>query len=82
MSKHFNPTEIKADLEKYLNDKDLYPMLVDAIENILLNKPESPQDFLVRYFLERFPEETSKIRLQLSTSGPRRQSVSQVTNES
>lgn len=55
------PADVKAELQQYLKEKDLNAIFVSIVEALLIDKPENPIGFILKYLLEKYPEETKSI---------------------
>lgn len=52
---------VQAELEVYLKEKKINMLFVKLVEHLLLNKPDEPISFIVKYLKEQFPEECKNI---------------------
>jgi hypothetical protein len=50
--------EVQAELQQYLNSKNINSLFVQLVESILIEKPENPIAFMVEYLIKQFPNET------------------------
>lgn len=51
---------VQAELNEYLDSKNLNALFVALVEDLLVEKPENPIGFMVNYLKEKYPEETSE----------------------
>ncbi|KAL7553194.1 hypothetical protein ACHAWF_016463 [Thalassiosira exigua] len=63
-------TEVQADLNRYLQEKNLNAVFVQIVEAILIDKPENPYLFMVNFLLEKYPEETKDISDKIKQGRP------------
>ena len=51
---------VRAELRRYLKEKDLDKILVNLIESILIAKPDNCIGFIIHHLKDKFPEEKNK----------------------
>ena len=54
-------SEIKQELQEYLDEKNLNTLFVNIVEAILTKKPKCPIEFIVNFLLDQHPHETRNI---------------------
>eukprot|EP00924_Labyrinthula_sp_SR-Ha-C_P014041 maker-scaffold_56-snap-gene-0.0-mRNA-1 protein AED:0.13 eAED:0.13 QI:84/1/0.66/1/1/1/3/69/408 len=55
-------TEIQAELQDYLEKKGLNDFFVKLVQEILLQRPENPIEYIVQHLFTKYPEETAKFQ--------------------
>ena len=50
--------DIQADLQDYLNAKDINTLFIKIVENLLIEKPDNPIQFIVKYLQREYPDQT------------------------
>jgi len=50
--------DIQADLQDYLNAKGINTLFIKIVENLLIEKPDNPIQFIVNYLQREFPDQT------------------------
>mmetsp|Transcript_31299 Transcript_31299/g.38086 ORF Transcript_31299/g.38086 Transcript_31299/m.38086 type:complete len:412 (+) Transcript_31299:70-1305(+) len=62
MSRSGVTTDIQAELQDYLKEKDLHALFVSIVEGILIDKPKNAIGFMVKYLMNKYPEETKEFK--------------------
>jgi len=50
--------DIQADLQDYLNAKGINTLFIKIVENLLIEKPDNPIQFIVKYLQREYPDQT------------------------
>ena len=49
--------DIQADLQDYLNVKGINTLFIKIVENLLIEKPDNPIQFIVKYLQREYPDQ-------------------------
>ena len=49
--------DIQADLQDYLNAKGINTLFIKIVENLLIEKPDNPIQFIVKYLQREYPDQ-------------------------
>lgn len=60
--------EVQAELQQYLNSKNINSLFIQIVESLLIEKPDNPIAFMVEYLLKQYPNETKELQHGLSTT--------------
>ena len=55
--------DVQAELQEYLNSKDINSLFIQIVEQLLIQKPDNPIGFIVDYLVKKFPDKTSALTL-------------------
>lgn len=59
----FTDNEVEDELRRYLDEKGIKTLLISIVESLLLEKPDNPVCFMVKYLKDTFPDETADLFL-------------------
>lgn len=63
-----NTASVQAELQEYLNSKDINGLFIHIVEQLLIHKPDNPIGFMVEYLLKKYPEKARALSLGLVVS--------------
>jgi cAMP-dependent protein kinase regulator len=49
--------DVQAELQDYLNKKNVNQLFIQIVENLLIEKPDNPIRFIIEYLEKRFPDQ-------------------------
>eukprot|EP00968_Pinguiococcus_pyrenoidosus_P016019 scaffold1505_cov256-Pinguiococcus_pyrenoidosus.AAC.19 len=52
--------EVQAELQAYLNSKNINTLFIQIVESLLIEKPDNPIGFIVEYLRNRYPEQVRR----------------------
>ena len=50
-------TEVQAELQQYLNSKNINSLFISIVENLLIEKPHNPIAFMIEYLFKTYPDQ-------------------------
>jgi cAMP-dependent protein kinase regulator len=50
--------DVQAELQQYLNSKQINSIFIQIVESILIEKPENPIAFIIEYLQKQYPDQT------------------------
>jgi cAMP-dependent protein kinase regulator len=60
--------DVQAELQQYLNSKNINSLFISIVENLLIEKPANPIAFMIEYLYKQYPEQAKPAIDNLSTS--------------
>lgn len=60
---------MQAELQQYLNSKNINSLFISIVENLLIEKPANPIAFMIEYLYKQYPEQA---KVALDTLAPAR----------
>jgi cAMP-dependent protein kinase regulator len=61
---------VQAELQTYLNSKNINSLFISIVESLLIEKPANPIAFIIEYLHKQYPEEAKGAIQSLSLSPP------------
>ena len=62
--------DVQAELQQYLNSKNINSLFISIVENLLIEKPANPIAFMIEYLYKQYPDQAKEAIDQLaSTTG-------------
>ena len=55
--------DVQAELQQYLNSKNINSLFISIVENLLIEKPANPIAFMIEYLYKQYPDQ-AKIALE------------------
>lgn len=49
--------EVQAELQQYLNSKNINSLFIAIVENLLIEKPSNPIAFMIEYLIKNYPDQ-------------------------
>ena len=49
--------EVQAELQQYLNSKNINSLFIAIVENMLIEKPSNPIAFMIEYLVKNYPDQ-------------------------
>jgi len=49
--------DVQAELQQYLNSKNINSLFISIVENLLIEKPSNPIAFMIEYLYKQFPDQ-------------------------
>ncbi len=49
--------DVQAELQQYLNSKNINSLFISIVENLLIEKPANPIAFMIEYLYKQFPDQ-------------------------
>lgn len=49
--------DVQAELQQYLNSKNINPLFISIVENLLIEKPANPIGFMIEYLYKQYPDQ-------------------------
>jgi cAMP-dependent protein kinase regulator len=59
--------DVQAELQEYLNSKDINSLFIQIVEQLLIQKPDNPIGFIVDYLVKKYPDKTKASTLGAAT---------------
>jgi hypothetical protein len=60
--------DVQAELQQYLNSKNINSLFISIVENLLIEKPANPIAFMIEYLYKQYPEQAKPAIESLSSS--------------
>ncbi|KAG5181622.1 cyclic nucleotide-binding-like protein [Tribonema minus] len=60
--------DVQAELQEYLNAKDINGLFIQIVEQLLIQKPDNPIGFIVEYLVKRHPDKTRAMSLGVAAA--------------
>ena len=60
--------DVQAELQAYLNTKNINSLFINIVESLLIEKPANPIAFIVEYLYKQYPDK-AKVALDSITGG-------------
>jgi hypothetical protein len=54
---YMQAADVQAELQTYLNSKNINSLFISIVERLLIEKPENPIAFMIEYLHKQYPEE-------------------------
>jgi len=54
--------DVQAELQEYLNSKNINNLFIQIVESLLIEKPDNPIGFIVEYLQKKYPEQAGAAR--------------------
>lgn len=48
---------MQAELQQYLNSKNINSLFISIVENLLIEKPANPIAFMIEYLYKQYPDQ-------------------------
>ena len=61
--------DVQAELQQYLNSKNINSLFIAIVESLLIEKPSNPIAFIIEYLHKQYPEQ-AKVAIE-GIAGPR-----------
>jgi cAMP-dependent protein kinase regulator len=52
--------DVQAELQQYLNSKNINSLFISIVENLLIEKPANPIAFMIEYLYKQFPDQAKE----------------------
>lgn len=62
--------DVQAELQQYLNSKNINSLFISIVENLLIEKPANPIAFMIEYLYKQYPDQARPAIEALSPSHP------------
>ncbi len=49
--------DVQAELQDYLNSKNINTLFIQIVESLLIEKPDNPIGFIVEYLKKKYPDQ-------------------------
>ena len=49
--------DVQAELQQYLNSKNINSLFISIVENLLIEKPANPIAFMIEYLYKQYPDQ-------------------------
>ena len=49
--------DVQAELQQYLNSKNINGLFIQIVESLLIEKPANPVAFMIEYLFKQFPDQ-------------------------
>lgn len=59
--------DVQAELQQYLNSKNINSLFIQIVENLLIEKPANPIAFMIEYLYKQFPDQAKEAIEALSS---------------
>lgn len=59
----FQAADVQAELQQYLNSKNINSLFISIVENLLIEKPANPIAFMIEYLYKQYPDQ-AKLALE------------------
>jgi cAMP-dependent protein kinase regulator len=59
---------VQAELQQYLNSKNINSLFVAIVENLLIEKPSNPIAYIIEYLHKQYPDQSSETIERLAGS--------------
>jgi len=56
--------DVQAELQQYLNSKNINSLFIQIVESLLIEKPTNPIAFIIEYLYKQYPDQ-AKIALDM-----------------
>jgi cAMP-dependent protein kinase regulator len=60
--------DVQAELQAYLNTKNINSLFISIVESLLIEKPANPIAFIIEYLYKQYPDK-AKVALDSLTGG-------------
>eukprot|EP00286_Rhodomonas_abbreviata_P027684 CAMPEP_0181297458 /NCGR_PEP_ID=MMETSP1101-20121128/5248_1 /TAXON_ID=46948 /ORGANISM="Rhodomonas abbreviata, Strain Caron Lab Isolate" /LENGTH=411 /DNA_ID=CAMNT_0023402391 /DNA_START=102 /DNA_END=1337 /DNA_ORIENTATION=- len=60
--------DVQAELQQYLNSKNINSLFISIVENLLIEKPANPIAFMIEYLYKQYPDQAKSALENLSPS--------------
>ena len=64
----FQAADVQAELQQYLNSKNINSLFISIVENLLIEKPANPIAFMIEYLYKQYPEQAKPALENLSAT--------------
>ncbi len=54
---HTQAADVQAELQQYLNSKNINSLFISIVENLLIEKPANPIAFMIEYLYKQYPDQ-------------------------
>ena len=54
---HVQVADVQAELQQYLNSKNINGLFIQIVESLLIEKPANPVAFMIEYLFKQFPDQ-------------------------
>lgn len=61
--------EVQAELQQYLNTKNINSLFISIVENLLIEKPANPIAFMIEYLYKQYPDQAKPALETLMPAG-------------
>lgn len=68
--------DVQAELQQYLNSKNINSLFISIVENLLIEKPANPIGFMIEYLYKQYPDQAKGTIDSLSGNGGNAESKS------
>jgi len=62
-------SEVQAELQEYLNSKNINNLFIQVVEHLLIEKPDNPIAFIIEYLQKKYPDQASEVFLNQNKGG-------------
>jgi len=53
--------DVQAELQDYLNSKNINTLFIQIVESLLIEKPDNPIGFIVEYLKKKYPDQAGPV---------------------
>ena len=53
----YQAADVQAELQQYLNSKNINSLFISIVENLLIEKPANPIAFMIEYLYKQYPDQ-------------------------
>jgi hypothetical protein len=54
--------DVQAELQDYLNSKNINTLFIQIVESLLIEKPDNPIGFIVEYLQKKYPDQAGSVQ--------------------
>ena len=54
--------DVQAELQDYLNSKNINTLFIQIVESLLIEKPDNPIGFIVEYLQKKYPDQAGAVK--------------------
>ena len=54
---HPQAADVQAELQQYLNSKNINSLFIQIVESLLIEKPANPIAFIIEYLKKQYPDQ-------------------------
>ena len=54
-------SEVQAELQEYLNSKNINNLFIQLVELMLIEKPDNPIAFIIEYLQKKYPDQAAEV---------------------
>jgi len=62
ISRCMQAADVQAELQQYLNSKNINSLFIQIVESLLIEKPSNPIAFIIEYLFKQYPDQAKLAR--------------------